>query len=134
MTTKKITTANPGADSILKRLDQALEDRDRIAVDLAEAKDYCQSLFDSCEAKDARIAELEAALEKAKKDTESANSTKDMWYRNNNEKEQELEQLHALLDGLDGALPRTVKKDGCYSETKVCALTRLASWLGRRTA
>lgn len=63
-------------------------------------------------------------------------------YRERAEKEREdlrseLEQLHGLLDAMEGAAPRkTVGKDQWGSDTEINnkAMTRLASWLAKGKA
>ena len=80
----------------------------------------------------ARIKELEAQVEKLSKEAASNKSTSDTWYRQHNEKESELEQLHSLLDALPNCLPRKSQNEESWRQKDMAAMTRLASWLAVR--
>ena len=70
------------------------------------------------------------AIEKLKKELESAKSTRDYNSSQLKEAQNELDQLHSLLDALPKALPReTPNPNNKYSDIKHSAMTRLASWL-----
>jgi chromosome segregation ATPase len=77
----------------------------------------------------ARLKEELAKMESAKK---AAESTKDHYYKKYDELSDELEQLHSLLDAFEGALPRTSRKEGSYSDTNYSVTVRLCSWLAKR--
>lgn len=80
----------------------------------------------------ARIKELETQVEKLTKEAASNKSTSDTWYRQHNEKEAELEQLHSLLDALPNCLPRKSQGEESWRTKEHVAMTRLASWLAVR--
>jgi hypothetical protein len=74
-----------------------------------------------------------AAIDKLDKEMKSCQSTRDYHSTNAQTAQNELAQLHALLDALPGALPReSPNPDNKYSDTKHSAMTRLASWLALR--
>jgi len=73
----------------------------------------------------AEIESLQAQLTEANKKLASETSSKDHHYRENKKLDDELDQLHGLLDSIPGALPR--KNEQSY--TSYSAMTRLASWL-----
>lgn len=82
----------------------------------------------------AEIAALVAKVEKLEKDLKSTTETKDMWYKYNNEKEDQIEAVHSLLDVLDGAIPRKTIPDATqeWNVVKHDMMTRLAAYLAKR--
>lgn len=78
----------------------------------------------------ADVVRLTAELDKANKDKTSAESMKDYYFSQNEKHEQEVNELHALLDAFEGALPR--KSSDSYDAIQYKAMTRLASWLAKR--
>lgn len=82
----------------------------------------------------AEISTLKSVIEKTTKERDSEKSCKERYDKEKTELSQELEQLHGLLDAMEGAAPRkTVGKNSwggeCEIENK--AMTRLASWLAK---
>lgn len=74
----------------------------------------------------AQVAELEKKLaqEKASKDGQS---------QARQEKEAEIEQVHALLDALPGAAGRKTAHEEAYYRKDLSIMTRLASYLAARS-
>lgn len=85
----------------------------------------------------AEIAELKVSLEKVTKERDNEKSYKDHYDKEKTELSNELEQLHGLLDAIEGAAPRkTIGKNSwggeCEFDNK--AMTRFASWLAKGKA
>ena len=70
----------------------------------------------------------DSEIEKLQKDLKSANSSKDTWYKASQDNENELKQMHELLDYLPNKIPRTAE-DG-YTNIKLSV--RFAAWLASR--
>ena len=79
-----------------------------------------------------QINTLNETVEKLTRDLTSANSTKDSYYKSKQELEEELEQLHGLLDGMEGAGGRKTEHEESYYRKDRKAMTRLASWLASK--
>lgn len=88
-------------------------------------------------------AQLKAAkneIERLTKDLDAANKAKsnaEYWDKHYREKskvlEEEVGQLHGLLDAFDGALARSVPNTVVgYGTIEYSAMTRLASWLANK--
>lgn len=76
------------------------------------------------------VARLTAELESAQKDASTQKAHKDMYYKNSNEYQAEINAVHDLLDVLPNTIER--KRTDGYSEHKL--MTRLASFLANRSA
>lgn len=74
------------------------------------------------------IERLTASLTKAEADKKSAEASKDYYSKQSSKVEEELEQLHELLDVFEGALPR--RNESTYRDNR--CVTRLASWLANK--
>lgn len=75
------------------------------------------------------VVRLETENAKLVKDLSQEKSSKEVWYKSNQEKEAEINAVHDLLDVLPNTIAR--RKDGDYSpEHKL--MTRLASFLANR--
>ncbi len=73
----------------------------------------------------ARIVELEKKLKESE-------SSKDNWYKANQLSQNEVEQVHALLDVLPGAAGRKTSHEDNWQQKEINAMTRLASYLAVR--
>lgn len=71
-----------------------------------------------------RLRDQVADLEKVKKELESAKSMQNHYSASASKAENELEQCHAVLDGVDGAPAR--EYDGEYGKKQRTVVTRLA--------
>lgn len=75
------------------------------------------------------VARLAAENEALTKKLASADSSRDTWYKDAQEKGNEINAVHDLLDVLPNTISR--KKEDTYSEHKL--MTRLASFLANRS-
>lgn len=79
-----------------------------------------------------QINSLNETVEKLTKELTTANSLKESYYKSKQELEDELEQLHGLLDGMEGAGGRKTEHEESYYRKDRKAMTRLASWLASK--
>lgn len=77
-------------------------------------------------------AALTEQVSKLNTDLLCANKIKDSYYNANREFEEELEQLHGLLDGMEGAGGRKTEHEESYYRKDRKAMTRLAAWLASK--
>jgi DNA repair exonuclease SbcCD ATPase subunit len=82
----------------------------------------------------AEIAALQEKITKLEKDVKQQSECKDMYYRQKNDLEKEIEAVHSLLDVLDGAIPRKTIPDATqeWNTVKHDMMTRLAAYLAKR--
>jgi DNA repair exonuclease SbcCD ATPase subunit len=82
----------------------------------------------------AEIAALQEKITKLEKDVKQQSECKDMYYRQKNDLEKEIEAVHSLLDVLDGAIPRKTIPDVTqeWNTVKHDMMTRLAAYLAKR--
>jgi DNA repair exonuclease SbcCD ATPase subunit len=82
----------------------------------------------------AEIAALQEKITKLEKDVKQQSECKDMYYRQKNDLEKEIEAVHSLLDVLDGAIPRKTVPDASqeWNTVKHDMMTRLAAYLAKR--
>lgn len=73
-----------------------------------------------------QIGDLTTKLAAAEKETKEAKSTYTYAQEGRVKAEGELEQVHAILDSLEGAPSRTFQVEGAYSETKRTLSARFA--------
>ena len=78
------------------------------------------------------ITTLTEQVTKLTTDLASANSNKDSYYKSKTSLEEELEQLHGLLDGMEGAGGRKTEHEESYYRKDRKAMTRLAAWLASK--
>ncbi|VVE33799.1 hypothetical protein [Pandoraea commovens] len=81
-----------------------------------------------------RITELESKLTAETKRADDAERMKKHYSDLHDEKETQIEQLHGLLDGMTGALPREGEGENSWDKKKYAPMTRLAAWLASRIA
>ena len=82
----------------------------------------------------AEIAALQEKITKLEKDVKQQSEYKDMYCRQKNELEKEIEAVHSLLDVLEGAIPRKTIPDATqeWNTVKHDVMTRLAAYLAKR--
>lgn len=82
----------------------------------------------------AEIKALEDKVTKLEKDVKQQSEVKDMYYRQKQELEKEIEAVHSLLDVLEGAIPRKTVPDASqeWNTVKHDMMTRLAAYLAKR--
>jgi DNA repair exonuclease SbcCD ATPase subunit len=82
----------------------------------------------------AEIAALQEKITKLEKDVKQQSEYKDMYCRQKNELEKEIEAVHSLLDVLEGAIPRKTIPDATqeWNTVKHDMMTRLAAYLAKR--
>ena len=82
----------------------------------------------------AEIKVLEDKVSKLEKDVKQQSEVKDMYYRQKQELEKEIEAVHSLLDVLEGAIPRKTVPDASqeWNTVKHDMMTRLAAYLAKR--
>jgi DNA repair exonuclease SbcCD ATPase subunit len=82
----------------------------------------------------AEIAALQEKITKLEKDVKQQSECKDMYYRQKNDLEKEIEAVHSLLDVLEGAIPRKTIPDATqeWNTVKHDMMTRLAAYLAKR--
>lgn len=83
------------------------------------------------------LAAMRQQVEKLTKDAGYNKSLNDNLRSEKEELQNELDQLHGLLDAMEGTAPRkTIGKDRWGSDTEINnkAMTRLASWLAKGKA
>jgi len=82
----------------------------------------------------AEIAALQEKVTKLDKDVKQQSEYKDMYCRQKNELEKEIEAVHSLLDVLEGAIPRKTIPDATqeWNTVKHDMMTRLAAYLAKR--
>ena len=90
------------------------------------------ALITRFKAAEARIAELESKLIAESKRADDADRMKKHYNELHDEKEKQIEQLHGLLDGMPGALPRETNQEESWKRTAYAPMTRFASWLASR--
>lgn len=73
-----------------------------------------------------RIAELEKKLK-------DATDSKDTWYRAANEKCQEIDQIHSILDAIPSAPARLFETPTSYGQQTRSVLARLAGYFATRS-
>jgi hypothetical protein len=73
-----------------------------------------------------QLHDAEVEIEELKMKLTTAESAKDMYRNTAVSHNNELEQLHEVLDALPGSIPK--RAEGSYNDRSV--LTRLAAWLG----
>jgi hypothetical protein len=74
-----------------------------------------------------QVAELTQQVAKLEKDKGYAESLKETYYKQSNERKEEIEAVHDLLDVLPGAIPKKKEEFGTHA-----LMTRLASYLANR--
>lgn len=82
----------------------------------------------------AEIVALQEKVIKLEKDVKQQSEVKDMYYRQKQELEKEIEAVHSLLDVLEGAIPRKTVPDASqeWNTVKHDMMTRLAAYLAKR--
>ena len=82
----------------------------------------------------AEIKVLEDKVSKLEKDVKQQSEFKDMYCRQKQELEKEIESVHSLLDVLEGAIPRKTVPDASqeWNTVKHDMMTRLAAYLAKR--
>ena len=82
----------------------------------------------------AEIAALQEKVTKFEKDVKQQSEYKDMYCRQKNDLEKEIEAVHSLLDVLEGTIPRKTIPDASqeWNTVKHDMMTRLAAYLAKR--
>lgn len=82
----------------------------------------------------AEIVALQEKVIKLDKDVKQQSEYKDMYYRQKQELEKEIEAIHSLLDVLEGTIPRKTIPDASqeWNTVKHDMMTRLAAYLAKR--
>lgn len=80
----------------------------------------------------AELNELKAAHEKQAQSLKSSEEHVKMYQKMNEEKERQIEELHQLLDGLPGALPRQSENEEAWKRATYSLVVRFASFLGQK--
>lgn len=82
----------------------------------------------------AEIVALQEKVTNLVKEVKQQSEYKDMYYRQKNDLEKEIEAVHSLLDVLDGAIPRKTIPDASqeWNTVKHDMMTRLAAYLAKR--
>lgn len=82
----------------------------------------------------AEIAALQEKITKLEKDVKQQSEYKDMYCRQKNDLEKEIEAVHSLLDVLEGTIPRKTIPDASqeWNTVKHDMMTRLAAYLAKR--
>ena len=82
----------------------------------------------------AEIVSLQEKITKLEKDVKQQSDYKDMYCRQKNDLEKEVEAVHSLLDVLEGAIPRKTIPDTTqeWNTVKHDMMTRLAAYLAKR--
>jgi len=82
----------------------------------------------------AEIVALQEKVTNLVKEVKQQSEYKDMYYRQKNDLEKEIEAVHSLLDVLDGAIPRKTIPDATqeWNTVKHDMMTRLAAYLAKR--
>ena len=75
----------------------------------------------------AKIVELEKKLKEVE-------SLKEQWYKQSNEHEKMLEQLHQVLDAVPNSIARESEGENSWDRVKRSPVTRMAAWLAGRNA
>ncbi len=73
-----------------------------------------------------------AKIEELEKKLKSVTDDKDRWYKMQTEKNEEIEQVHALLDALPGAAGRQSQAEEPWQRKTLSLMTRLAAYLASR--
>lgn len=77
-------------------------------------------------------AAAEQLVGKLTKERDSEKSSKDVWHKRSEEANNEIEQVHAFIDALPGAIARTVPVGEYGGRISHGLMTRLAAWLAVR--
>lgn len=82
----------------------------------------------------AEITALQDKITKLEKDVKQQSEFKDMYSRQKQELEKEIEAVHSLLDVLEGTIPRKTIPDASqeWNTVKHDMMTRLAAYLAKR--
>lgn len=80
----------------------------------------------------ATVQELVGANERLSKDLKSATDLRDHYSRANNDSIAQIEQMHALLDVLQGPASRKTDAEESWMRKDVAIMTRLAAYLASR--
>jgi hypothetical protein len=88
-----------------------------------------QELYD---AMNKEISELKTTVEKLTKERDDAIRNKDYYYREKNEATAVIEQMHLLLDAMEGSGNRETEPDRYGSTVTRPPMTRLAQWMASR--
>jgi chromosome segregation ATPase len=77
----------------------------------------------------AEVKKLKEDLEKATKDYNNEKASRESWSARYTSLQEELEQIHGLLDNMEGAGGRKTEHEDSWSRQERKVMTRLASWL-----
>lgn len=69
------------------------------------------------------------AIEKLTKDLAEATRLKDVFYQASQDKERELNQIHAVLDTVENAPPRKTKEEESWRQVELPVMSRLFCWM-----
>ena len=80
----------------------------------------------------AELAAQSQEVEKLKKDLANKTAESDRWYKSRGEFEEEIKQVHTLLDALPNCIPRQSEPGEYGGRVSHALMTRLAAWLAVR--
>ena len=73
-----------------------------------------------------------AQIAKLEKDLKSANESKDHYYKASRDADAVIEQIHQVLDAVNGSIPRESVGENSWERVKRSPMTRMAAWLSSR--
>lgn len=112
------------------RIEQLTEEAAETALAAAAAKQAYNALvadMSKLQCEVSKLPELKGQVSELEKKLKSAESMKDYYYKEYSAKENEIEQIHDVLDGIDSAPERSVEKNG--STIRRSVIVRLAGLL-----
>lgn len=112
------------------RIEQLTEEATETALAAAAAKQAYNALvadMSKLQREVSKLPELKEQVSELEKKLKSAESMKDYYYKEYSAKENEIEQIHDVLDGTDSAPERSVEKNG--STIRRSIIVRLAGLL-----
>lgn len=112
------------------RIEQLTEEAAETALAAAAAKQAYNALvadMSKLQREVSKLPELKEQVSELEKKLKSAESMKDYYYKEYSAKENEIEQIHDVLDGIDSAPERSVEKNG--STIRRSVIVRLAGLL-----
>lgn len=72
------------------------------------------------------------AITKLEKEKKQELDHKELHYKNSTTLQEQIDQMHLLLDGMAGALPKQAEGENSWETKKYDIMTRLASWIASK--
>ena len=90
-------------------------------------------MCDEAEKLRGQVAKLTADAEAAAKKLKEAEDTREMWHKQSNETQKQLDEAHSMVDLFPGAPGRQSDESDSYRRTTYTLSARLAGWMATRT-